>query len=358
MTHRIEVMLGKLTVWRRIFWKKLISRKKIILILTANPEVTQPLRFDKEVKAIQSAFDHSRRQKQFDVKIAPAIEYKDLQNLLRQPDLHIVHFIGHGTKDGLIVEGERGRPDIVSAHVLSKLFELCSNEAEQIECVILSACHSATYIDEISRQSACVIGIKEEIEDEAAIKFAYSFYMNLGKGDSIKKAFEFGINAYQQAMINKENHGIPVLKEKEKSTVRSEKKKISKLSISAILTFFIAAILFFFLFPKTNCQYKLAELENKGSVKNKEEATLLRELRDRNELIEKLREASAYCAVGSLDGENKALTLYREVIEKLSPQARQASILLIEAEQDFGNKNYIPALRKYKALFDKIIVSK
>ncbi len=84
------------------------------------------------------------------------------------------------------------------------------------------------------------------------------------------------------------------------------------------------------------------------------EANLSKELRDKG-LLEKLREASAYCKAGSFDGENEALGLYLEVINELSPGVRKASKSLKKADSYYKNKHYSHALREYKALFDKII---
>ena len=46
----------------------------------------------------------------------------------------------------------------------------------------------------IGRHIPCVIGMSTSISDEAAIKFAISFYRALADGRSVGNAFEFGIN--------------------------------------------------------------------------------------------------------------------------------------------------------------------
>jgi len=65
-------------------------------------------------------------------------------------------------------------------------------------------------------------------------------------------------------------------------------------------------------------------------------------------LLEKLRQAGRFCEAGNFNGENEALTLYREVIGQLSPAIRHASPLLGEAETDYKNGNLTHSLQKYK----------
>jgi hypothetical protein len=82
------------------------------------------------------------------------------------------------------------------------------------------------------------------------------------------------------------------------------------------------------------------------------ENELLKELESKG-LMEKLKNAKAYHDAGNPESEYEALKLYREVINLLTPKARQAlnQELINEAEQDFKNRHYTPALRKYKAVF-------
>ena len=196
MTNQVLLKLKRFKGLIRICWNKLLLRKRKILILTANPKTTQPLRFGQEVKEIQNAI---KNRKKFDVKIALAIEYKELPDLLRQPNLYIIHFIGHGNKDGVIVDDGQGYPEVISLEVLKELFELCTNRSVEIECVILNACDSASPASQLSKYINYAIGMEDKIEDEPAIKFAIAFYNALAKGDSLEIAFQFGRIAYKQA---------------------------------------------------------------------------------------------------------------------------------------------------------------
>jgi hypothetical protein len=123
----------------------------------------------------------------------------------------IVQVTGHGKEDGLRVEDELGMAVRISAKALAGLFALC---ADQVECVILSACLSAPQATAISKHIHYVIGMRKEIEDKAAIEFAVGFYDALGAGKPVEKAFEFGRNAILQVFPDLSEHLIPVLKKK------------------------------------------------------------------------------------------------------------------------------------------------
>jgi len=61
-----------------------------------------------------------------------------------------------------------------------------------IRLVVLNACYSEVQAKAIAEVVDCVVGMKKEIGDEAAIIFAEYFYSALGYGRSVKQAFEQG----------------------------------------------------------------------------------------------------------------------------------------------------------------------
>jgi hypothetical protein len=192
---------------------KIKPKIKKILVLAANPVDTVRLRLDEEVREIQEGLQRSKYRSKFQIQSNPAVRLRDLRRALLDYDPHIVHFTGHGNKEGLIVEDEGGMAKRISSEALSGLFELFS---DKIECVILSACLSAPQADAISKHINYVIGMKEEIDDKAAIEFAVGFYDALGAGRSVEDAFKFGRNAILQKFPDLSEHLIPVLKKRQK----------------------------------------------------------------------------------------------------------------------------------------------
>ena len=184
---------------------------KKILILAANPKATSRVRFDEEIREIEDGLLRSKHRDQFELMSRLAVRYKDLRRALLENKPQIVHFIGHGDEDGLMVEDEAGNAKSIPVEVLSELFGLCS---DHIESVILSACYSAPQANAISKHINYVIRMGDKIMDEAAIEFAVGFYDALIAGEPVKKAFTFGCNAIRNTYPDFPAHLIPVLKKR------------------------------------------------------------------------------------------------------------------------------------------------
>ncbi len=165
------------------------SSAKKILILAANPELTSSLRLDKEICEIDKGLTRAKHRDKFEFRQKLAVGIREIQQALVEYEPHIVHFIGHGEKEGLLVEGKQGEVIQVPPEALAGLFELCS---AHVECVILSACYSVYQAESINRHIDYVIGMKKVISNEAAIEFAVGFYNALGAGKSIEESFKFG----------------------------------------------------------------------------------------------------------------------------------------------------------------------
>lgn len=188
--------------------KKLVKK---ILILSANPINPRHQSFDKEISDIQKCIQQSKNRDLFDVKVELAVDFRDFGKALSECNPQVVHFIGHGEKDGLMVEGELGYAVPISPDVLTRLFEHSSNK---VECVILGACHSAPQADAISQYVDYVIGMQGEIKDQAAHEFVIGFYNALGAGKSVEESFESGRTAILQVFRNGQEHLVPVMKKK------------------------------------------------------------------------------------------------------------------------------------------------
>jgi hypothetical protein len=128
-----------------------VRRKKSvkkILILSANPKTTTRLRLDEEIREIKEGLQRAKYRSQFEMEPILAVRHRDFQRALLDYKPQIVHFTGHGNKEGLLVEDEVGFGKLFSSKALAELFKLCSND---VECVILSACYSAPHANAINR---------------------------------------------------------------------------------------------------------------------------------------------------------------------------------------------------------------
>ncbi len=183
---------------------------KTILLLASNPKGTQPLRLDEEVKKIEQGLERAKRRDQFKLVQKWAVTDDDLRRALLDNEPEIVHFSGHGSgADGLAFEDDSGQTHLIPGDALARLFELCN---DYVKCVVLNACYSEPQAEAIAKQIDYVVGMKKEIGDEAAIKFAVGFYDALGAGQDFEKAFKFGCIAIDLRGIPE--YLTPVLKKK------------------------------------------------------------------------------------------------------------------------------------------------
>ena len=194
-----------------------IMQKKI-LILTASPGDRIKLSVDKEITAIKQQLERSKNRDKFQIIAKLAVKPDNLIRVLQEEEPEIVHFCGHGTKTGLVFENESGEAQTVKAEALAKLFERFK---DKVECVLLNACYTYTQAEAINKHIQYVIGMTEQIEDTAAIKFAVNFYATLIAGRSYEDAYEFGRIALD--LLGIQDDLLPVFL-KSQSTTLIEKK--------------------------------------------------------------------------------------------------------------------------------------
>ena len=166
---------------------------KKILILSSNPR--NDLKLEREIKDLKNVIKRSKNRTEFEIEFELEVHPEELQELLLENEPRIVHFCGHGTgKEGLVLQNNAGREQVVSTEALSNLFELFD---KQVECVLLNACYSEVQADATVQYINYVIGMSQEIRDDEAIAFATGFYRALGWGKSIEESYKFGCNAIQ-----------------------------------------------------------------------------------------------------------------------------------------------------------------
>ncbi len=169
----------------------------------------------KEIRKIQSAIERAKNRDIFKIEKRTAVRPQDIRRAIAEEQPQIVHFCGHGEKDGsLILEDDGGNNKPVSPQALASLFKL---HADYVKCVLLNACHSEKSAETISQYINYVIGMNNPIQDNTGIVFSEGFYDGLGyisnNQDVFQRAFDEGMVAIQ--MENPSQGSIPVLKKKE-----------------------------------------------------------------------------------------------------------------------------------------------
>ncbi len=189
-----------------------------VLFLVSNPLGENWLAVDEESRAIAAKIRLTELRDAIEIIPAWAVRPHDLQQFLLQHKPRIVHFSGHGTQraptesapagalssvrdmkvrhpgqvEHLLMTGEGGQVQPMSKAVLVHLFGALKND---VQLVLLSACHSERIAEALAQVIPYAIGMRETISDDAAIVFAAAFYQALGYGRTIREAFDLGKNA-------------------------------------------------------------------------------------------------------------------------------------------------------------------
>jgi hypothetical protein len=111
-----------------------------------------------------------------------------------------VHFAGHGSTGAeLIFQDDDGNAKPVSVEALSATI---ATVADDIQLVVLNACHSSDQAAALTTHVPAAIGMAAPIDDEAARIFATTLYGAVADGFSIQRAFD-------QALAQLQLDGIP-----------------------------------------------------------------------------------------------------------------------------------------------------
>lgn len=157
-------------------------RPATILFLTANPRGKDNLAVDKEIDRIRDALRRSARRDEVAHELGMAIDKTQLMRLLVSHRPLFLHFAGHGTADGVVVEGAS-----ISAEELATM--LRSPAGRDVRVAVLNACYSHTLAATLCQVVDCVVGMEGPVDDEAACAFAIVFHTSLACGDSVADAF-------------------------------------------------------------------------------------------------------------------------------------------------------------------------
>lgn len=180
---------------------------KVILFLGANPESTDKLALDEEVRGIESAIRAGSHRDALALKTRWAVQPTDLIPCLLETQPAVLHFSGHGDgTPGLVLHDEVGGASLVDG---DSLLHLLSSFKDQVRVVVLNACCSLEQAREISLVIDCVVGMNASVGDEAARRFSAAFYAALAFGRDVQLAFNLGISAIK--VHNLMDDQVPVL---------------------------------------------------------------------------------------------------------------------------------------------------
>lgn len=168
-----------------------------LLFLSSNPDGTQPLRVDRELRSIREAIDISPHRDRLDLDTLPAATAHDLRRALLRKPYGVLHISAHGEPDTLLLEDAAGKRDKLDSAKLITLLADKAHPAGMLRCVVLSACHSLTIGEALAKVVPHTIAMEGRLSDAGAIEFARGFYDALGAGLSIEVAFKEGLRCHE-----------------------------------------------------------------------------------------------------------------------------------------------------------------
>ncbi len=174
-----------------------------ILYFGANPEGNDGKRLplDDEPRALRRVVEQGTQAHKLNFAARTGARVDDIQRELNRLRPTMVHFGGHGIADGLILQRDADKPQLLSAAALRNLLAACEPVPR---IVLLNVCHSASYAETLTEAVDCVVGMPAQLDDDGALKFALAFYDALAGGHSLRKAFEQG-----QARLGAHAHEMP-----------------------------------------------------------------------------------------------------------------------------------------------------
>lgn len=174
------------------------KNKIVILFLASNPKLKyvdkngaewqqQKLDLDKEAREIKEAITKSLNRDSIDFQTRWATRVQDLFQAINETNPTIIHFSGHGTKNGeLVFQDNADNPKKVSNEVIAEVMSACSAD---IRMLVFNNCFSSSQAEMIVDKVEATIGMNKSIGDESAILFSSQLYSSIGFGLSLEKAF-------------------------------------------------------------------------------------------------------------------------------------------------------------------------
>lgn len=194
-----------------------------ILGMVSRPNDQDALAVNDEKRRLRTALDALERSGQIELTWVDGQTYGDLEDALDRGPWHALHFIGHGGYDResdegtIALAGEDGRTDAVGADDLSRLL----GEHYTLRLVVLNACDtgrggaldvfSSTAGALVRRGIPAVVAMQFAISDEAAIRFAQTFYQNVAKRLPIDTSVMRARRGLRRTRKNTLEWGTPVL---------------------------------------------------------------------------------------------------------------------------------------------------
>jgi hypothetical protein len=172
--------------------RRQVADPHVILFLASNPSGSSELKLAEECAEIQRELKLARNRDAFRFESRSAVGIDELMRHLTELDPTVIHFSGHGSPGGVVLQDDRGQPQLVPPRALAMMVEAAARRAR---VVVLNACYSAAQAELLRTKVDCVVGMDGAMSDLAARAFATRFYGAIASGRSVGNAVAHGIAA-------------------------------------------------------------------------------------------------------------------------------------------------------------------
>lgn len=181
--------------------KKAAKPLKKVLIVAANRDGDPPLALGREIREIAAALRGSSSK--FEVYILWAATNNDLRAEILRVKPHILHFCGHGTAAGPILEHTERGNEALDGKALRKWLKVALKGID-LDIALLNFCDSQEMLDDLAGVAPVIVGPIHRIADEHAIAFSSAFYIALAAGGNASFSYYLGKSAVSMAVSDVE----------------------------------------------------------------------------------------------------------------------------------------------------------
>lgn len=135
--------------------------KLTILFLAANPQDTQKLALDQEVRSITEAIRKSEGRDGIEFFSRWAVQSLDILQAINETDPEIIHFSGHGSEKGeIVLDDGSGKTTLVSKEAMAAAVISAS---KKIRLIFFNACFSQQEAKAVVEKVEAAIGMNTEL---------------------------------------------------------------------------------------------------------------------------------------------------------------------------------------------------
>lgn len=161
-----------------------------ILFLEANVVAKAPVNCEDERRRIQTLVESTTERDRFHIDSWPKISFAEVPSRLLRDRPRVMHFSGHGKRDGALVM-HRGIGDAYVEVAPQRLVKALRIAGTSLRLIVLNACFSEALAKKlVEAMDVVVVGMNRLVQDQTAIRFGKVFYGFLFDGLSIRDALE------------------------------------------------------------------------------------------------------------------------------------------------------------------------